>query len=271
VSASAAHRPPHATRELDGAVAVVTGAARGIGAAVARTLAARGAAVAVADLDASGAAAVAAAIVADGGSAFGCRVDVADATDMESLVDRAEAALGPLTIGVSVAGVLHAASLAETTDADWRATFAVNADGPFHLLRAAGGRMAARGDGAIVVVGSNAASVPRAGMAAYAASKAAATMLTRCVGLELAPRGVRCNVVSPGSTDTAMQSALWPDGSAPRRAIQGSPEHFRVGIPLGRIADPEDVADAVAFLASDRARHITMHDLLVDGGATLKA
>jgi 2,3-dihydro-2,3-dihydroxybenzoate dehydrogenase len=257
--------------ELDGAVAFVTGAAGGIGAAVVRTLAARGAAVAAADLDGEGASAVAAEVVASGGSAFGLQVDVTDADDVEAQVARAEQAVGPLTIAVSVAGVLRAAAVADTTSQDWRASFAVNADGPFHLLRSAGSRMASRGGGAIVVVGSNAASVPRAGMAAYAASKAAATMLTRCAGLELAPQGVRCNVVSPGSTDTAMQDALWPDGSAPRRAIAGSPEHFRVGIPLGRIADPGDVADAVAFLASDRSRHITMHDLLVDGGATLKA
>lgn len=242
-------------------VAVVTGAAGGIGSAVVRALAADGARVAAADLDAPEVE----------GAALALPCDVTDPRAVEHLLDRAEEALGPVTVAVSVAGVLHAASCAQTTDDAWRHTFAVNADGPFHLVRAAGRRMAARGHGSIVVVGSNAASVPRAGMAAYAASKAAATMMTRCIGLELAPRGVRCNVVSPGSTDTPMQDALWADGSARRRALEGDPASFRVGIPLGRIADPADVADAVAFLASDRARHITMHDLLVDGGATLKA
>ncbi|WP_445148782.1 2,3-dihydro-2,3-dihydroxybenzoate dehydrogenase [Baekduia sp. Peel2402] len=243
------------------AVAVVTGAAGGIGAAVVRALAASGIAVAAADLQAPA--------LEHAALALAC--DVTDPRAVEALLDAAEAQLGPVTVAVSVAGVLHAASYDQTTDDAWRHTFAVNADGPFHLVRAAGRRMAARGHGAIVVVGSNAASVPRAGMAAYAASKAAATMLTRCVGLELAPQGVRCNVVSPGSTDTAMQDALWADGSARRRALEGDLASFRVGIPLARIADPEDVADAVAFLVSDRARHITMHDLLVDGGATLKA
>lgn len=244
-------------------VAVVTGAAGGIGAAVVRALAADGIAVAAADL---------APPPADhDGAALALACDVTDPRAVEALLDAAETQLGPVTVAVSVAGVLHAASYAETTDDAWRHTFAVNADGPFHLVRAAGRRMAARGHGAIVVVGSNAASVPRAGMAAYAASKAAAAMLTKCVGLELAPQGVRCNVVSPGSTDTPMQDALWTDGSARRRALEGDPATFRVGIPLRRIADPADIADAVAFLASDRARHITMHDLLVDGGATLKA
>jgi 2,3-dihydro-2,3-dihydroxybenzoate dehydrogenase len=257
--------------EFDGAVAVVTGGAGGIGAAVVRTLAQQGAAVAIADLDAEAAGALADEVRAAGGTALGCGCDVRDAGAVEAAVRRAEAGLGPVAIAVSVAGVLHAAPLEETTEAQWRETFAVNADGPFHLARAAAARMAPRGRGAIVVVGSNAASVPRARMAAYAASKAAATMMVRCLGLELAPQGIRCNTVSPGSTDTAMQRTLWPDGSAARRAIEGSPEHFRVGIPLGRIADPSDIAEAVAFLASDRARHITMHDLLVDGGATLKA
>jgi 2,3-dihydro-2,3-dihydroxybenzoate dehydrogenase len=242
-------------------VAVVTGAAGGIGAAVVRALAADGLAVAAADL----------APPASAHAALAVACDVTDPRAVEDLLTAAEAQLGPVTVAVSVAGVLHAASYAQTTDDAWRHTFAVNADGPFHLVRAAGRRMAARGEGAIVVVGSNAASVPRAGMAAYAASKAAATMLARCAGLELASQGVRCNVVSPGSTDTAMQDALWADGSARRRALEGDPASFRVGIPLARIADPEDVADAVAFLVSDRARHITMHDLLVDGGATLKA
>jgi 2,3-dihydro-2,3-dihydroxybenzoate dehydrogenase len=104
-------------------------------------------------------------------------------------------------------------------------------------------------------------------MAAYAASKAAATLFTKCLGLELAEHGIRCNVVSPGSTDTAMQRGLQTLDAA----VAGDLGRYRVGIPLGRVADPADVADSVLFLASDRARHITMHDLYVDGGATLRA
>jgi 2,3-dihydro-2,3-dihydroxybenzoate dehydrogenase len=108
-------------------------------------------------------------------------------------------------------------------------------------------------------------------MAAYAASKAAAAHFTRCLGLELAGLGIRCNVVSPGSTDTPMQRALWTDDAGVEAVVAGRPDLFKPGIPLGRIAAAEDVADAVVFLASDRARHITMHDLYVDGGATLRA
>ncbi|NEE57327.1 SDR family oxidoreductase, partial [Streptomyces sp. SID8455] len=93
---------------------------------------------------------------------------------------------------------------------------------------------------------------------------------TKCLGLELARSGVRCNVVAPGSTDTAMQRALWTDPGAEARVIDGDPSTYRTGIPLGRIAEPADIADAVAFLASDRARHITLQELYVDGGATLR-
>lgn len=100
-------------------------------------------------------------------------------------------------------------------------------------------------------------------------------MFTKCLGLEVASRGVRCNTVSPGSTLTDMQRALWTASTdqeeATRRVIEGDLATHRTGIPLGRIADPADIADAVVFLVSDRARHITMHDLYVDGGATLRA
>lgn len=129
--------------------------------------------------------------------------------------------------------------------------------------------MKERRAGTIVTVSSNAAFVPRVGMAAYASSKAAATAFTKCLGLELAEFGIRCNVVSPGSTDTPMLRGMWKTDSDRSVTIDGSLGSYRAGIPLGKLARPEDVADAVAFLVSDRAGHITMHDMCVDGGATL--
>jgi 2,3-dihydro-2,3-dihydroxybenzoate dehydrogenase len=159
-------------------------------------------------------------------------------------------------------------SVVDTTDDAWDRMFAVNTTGVFLVSRAVARRMLPRATGSIVTVASNAAGVPRAGMAAYGASKAAAASFTRSLGLELAPHGIRCNVVAPGSTDTPMLRELGPD--ADRRVIAGDPDSFKAGIPLGRIAAPDDVADAVRFLVSDRARHITMHDLYVDGGATLR-
>ncbi|MFF2141528.1 2,3-dihydro-2,3-dihydroxybenzoate dehydrogenase [Kitasatospora sp. NPDC058190] len=255
--------------EFAGVVAMVTGAGQGIGAAVARALAAEGAVVAALDRDSGPLAELA----AESSAVHPYVLDVADSQAVDRAVEVTEGQLGRVGVLVNVAGVLRPGSAVELSDEDWAETFAVNATGVFHTGRAVGRRMAARGRGAIVTVGSNAAGVPRAGMAAYAASKAAATVFTRCLGLELARSGVRCNIVSPGSTDTAMQRALWGEDAeaAERRVIEGDLGAWRVGIPLGRIAAPADIAEAVVFLASDRARHITMHDLYVDGGATLRA
>ncbi|MEU7043613.1 2,3-dihydro-2,3-dihydroxybenzoate dehydrogenase [Streptomyces varsoviensis] len=255
--------------ELAGRVALVTGAGQGIGEAVVRALIERGAEVAALDATPDGIKALE--------TEFGpARVtahlaDVTDSAAVERVMDDVERTAGPLDILVNVAGVLHTAPVVDLTDEDWNATFAVNTTGVFNTCRAAARRMSERRAGCVVTVGSNAAGVPRTSMAAYAASKAAATMFTKCLGLELARSGIRCNVVSPGSTDTAMQRGMWTDAQAPLRVIDGDPATYRVGIPLGRIAEPSDIAEAVAFLASDRARHITMHDLYVDGGATLRA
>jgi 2,3-dihydro-2,3-dihydroxybenzoate dehydrogenase len=254
---------------IDGRVALVTGAGQGIGAAVARTLATNGASVALLDTDAAKAERVAAAVTAAGGQARAYQADVADAAEVERAVQAAEHDLGPPGILVNVAGVLRTGPVTEFGDTDWAATFAVNVTGVFHASRAAARRMVQHRSGVIVTVTSNAAGVPRMHMAAYAASKAAATMFTKCLGLELAPYGIRCNVVAPGSTDTPMQRSLW-DLQGAAAVIAGRPEAYRAGIPLGRIAQPADIAEAVLFLASGRSRHITMHDLYVDGGAALR-
>ena len=265
-------------RSPAGSVALVTGAAGGIGAAVAAALATSGAVVAASDLDASAVTdAVRRAIKVrtdDAGDAeravTALRLDVTDPAEVAAVVEDVEARLGPVDVLVTAAGVLQPAAVAATDEALWRRHLDVNATGVFTVSRAVGTRMAARGRGSIVTVASNAAAVPRTGMAAYAASKAAATAFTRCLGLELAPHGVRCNVVSPGSTSTPMLDALWEARPGAREAtLSGAPEEFRVGIPLGRVADPEDVADAVLWLASPAARHVTLHDLRVDGGASL--
>ncbi|QJS99501.1 2,3-dihydro-2,3-dihydroxybenzoate dehydrogenase [Streptomyces asoensis] len=255
---------------LDGRFALVTGAGRGIGAAVAAALVEEGARVLATDLDPAGVRSLAARYP---GRVTARALDVTDAAAVDTLVDAAEQESGPLDIVVNVAGILRSSEVVDLTEEDWAATFAVNTNGVFHVSRAAARRMTERGAGSIVTVASNAAGVPRAGMAAYAASKAAAVMFTRCLGLEVAARGVRCNTVSPGSTLTDMQRALWNGDAeaAARRVVEGDLATHRTGIPLGRIAEPADVADAVVFLVSDRARHITMHDLYVDGGATLRA
>jgi len=166
--------------------------------------------------------------------------------------------------------VLHVGEVAGTSDEDWRRVFAVNADGVFHVGRALARVMSPRRQGAIVTVSSNAAGVPRHGMAAYAASKAAATMFTRCLGLELAPLGIRCNIVAPGSTLTPMQTGMWEDAHGAERVIAGNLDTYKAGIPLRKLATPEDIAHSVMFLLSEQAGHVAMSDLYVDGGATLR-
>ncbi|MCP2261205.1 2,3-dihydro-2,3-dihydroxybenzoate dehydrogenase [Streptoalloteichus tenebrarius] len=257
---------------IAGRVALVTGAGRGIGAAVVRALVEAGAVVAAVDRDAEGVTDLAGQLSGEGHRVAPFVADVRDGAAVESVVDRVERELGPVAILANVAGVLRTGPVVSMSDEDWAETFAVNTTGVFHVSRAVARRMAPRRSGVIVTVSSNAAGVPRMRMGAYAASKAASTMFTKCLGLELAEFGIRCNVVAPGSTDTPMQRAMWADGSSGAESVlAGDPAAFRVGIPLGRMAEPSDVADAVVFLASDRARHITMHDLYVDGGATLRA
>ncbi|GAA3983075.1 2,3-dihydro-2,3-dihydroxybenzoate dehydrogenase [Thermobifida alba] len=250
-------------------VAVVTGACGGIGAAVVRALADHGVPVAALDVD-GGVERLGERFAAPGRAQVrGHLVDVADPAAVEEAVARVEEEQGPVAVAVNVAGTLRPGPVLDYAAADWAAVFAVNSAGVFHVSRAVARRMVPRRTGTIITVSSNAADVARTGMAAYAASKAAATHFTRCLGLELARFGIRCNVVSPGSTDTPMQRELWRGGAGAARAVAGSPSDFRAGIPLGRVADPDDVAAAVLFLASPGARHITMHDLRVDGGATL--
>lgn len=245
-------------------VAIVTGAAGGIGSAVAEVLARRVSHLVLLDVDEI---AVAEKLGAAGVHVSTRTCDVASREQVEDAVAFAERELGPVEELAHVAGVLRPGPATSDDDDAWETSMAVNAGGTRNVCRAVSRGMLTRGRGSLVVVSSNAAKLPRTQMAAYGASKAAATRYALCLGLELAPRGVRCNVVSPGSTDTGMQRQLSND---PDAVLRGDPESFRVGVPLGRIAQPVDVAEAVGFLLFDAARHITMTDLLVDGGASLR-
>lgn len=245
---------------------LVTGAAGGIGQALVHKLAACGAEVIATDHESADLS------VFDGAEKVQSQpLDVSHFQQVHDLVATIEAKQGAIDACVNVAGILRAGCVVEATEADWDALFAVNAKGVFNVCRAVAQQMKARGRGNIVTVSSNAAGVPRYGMAAYAASKAAATMFTRSLGLELAEYGIRCNIVAPGSTLTPMQTGMWQDETGGDEVIQGSLQTYKTGIPLGRIGAPEDVANAVIFFLSDQSAQTTMADLYVDGGATQRA
>jgi len=250
----------------------VTGAAGGIGADITRKLARQGSVVAAVDHNAEALNALVNELQAEDLKVRAFVVDIGSSSAIEDFVDEVENTLGPIFYLVNAAGILRVGQTIELTDEDWDLTMQVNATGVFRVCRTVARRMIARGgSGAIVTLASNAALIARMDMAAYAASKAAAMALTKCLGLELAKYGIRCNIVAPGSTDTEMLRSLWGGNDGTKVSIEGSPQAFRVGVPLGRIAQPSHVADTVMFLLSEQAAHITMETLTVDGGATLGA
>lgn len=247
-------------------VAFVTGAAGGVGLVLVQTLREAGAKVFATDTTEA-----ISALPGRDAAVMWHALDVRDAGAVDTALAHAAQALGPVALGVHAAGVLSTQPITQTSPQEWQRVIDINAGGTFNVLRGLGQHMAMQRGGAIVVVGSNAGGIPRAGMGSYAASKAAAAMLTRCLGLELAGDGVRCNIVAPGSTLTPMLRGMWHDEHGGERVIAGDPASFRTGIPLGKLATPQDIAQAAMFLLSDQAGHITMADLYVDGGATLRA
>ncbi|EAV5245054.1 2,3-dihydro-2,3-dihydroxybenzoate dehydrogenase EntA [Salmonella enterica] len=198
-------------------------------------------------------------------------MDVADAAQVAQVCQRVLQKTPRLDVLVNAAGILRMGATDALNVDDWQQTFAVNVGGAFNLFSQTMAQFRRQQGGAIVTVASDAAHTPRIGMSAYGASKAALKSLALTVGLELAGCGVRCNVVSPGSTDTDMQRTLWVSEDAEQQRIRGFGEQFKLGIPLGKIARPQEIANTILFLASDLASHITLQDIVVDGGSTLGA
>lgn len=250
---------------------IVTGAARGIGAAVAEKLLANGHLVIGIDLiPQPGAWEIFNALDAEKAANFAAiSHDIQQTASLIEQIQHSKFAAMPISGLVNAAGILEMGSLLDTTAEQWLHSLNTNFIGPAQLTQWAAQQMLPRRSGAIVSISSNAALVPRLGMGLYATTKAAVSHYFKNLALELAPHGIRCNSVLPGSTLTQMQRQLWTDNKPPESIIAGSLEQYRSGIPLGKIAEPQDIADAVLFLLSDQARQITMHELVVDGGATL--
>jgi len=239
---------------------LITGAARGMGRRIGERFMAEGADVIGLDR------------LSDTDAPFRTiQLDIADANVVETISQQLIMENNSLDILVNAAGILPLGSSEALSVAEWNTCMAVNVSGPFYLLRQWVPIFRQQGYGAIINIASNAAHVPRLNMAAYGASKAALVSLSHCVALELAPYGVRCNVVSPGSTQTPMLDAMLQTPEDKQRLIKGALEQFKLGIPLKKIATPDDIANVVLFLASAQAGHVTMQDIVVDGGATLGA
>ncbi|MDC9604082.1 2,3-dihydro-2,3-dihydroxybenzoate dehydrogenase [Xenorhabdus griffiniae] len=199
------------------------------------------------------------------------KLDISDPIAVSQLCRKLLVAEPHLDVLINGAGILRTGRTENLSWEDWQQCFNVNAGGAFNLFQAVIPQFQQQRSGNIVSICSNAAHVPRVEMSAYGASKAAMRSLCQSVGLELAPYGVRCNLVSPGSTDTPMLRNMWQGAATTARQniINGFPDQFKLGIPLKKIALPEEIADTVLFLASDLASHITLQDIVVDGGATL--
>jgi len=247
---------------LEGRAALVTGAASGIGRAIAGRLARAGAAVTVFDRDEAGAARVVEAIAAAGGRGLAVSGDVARAADAGRAVAAARDRFGRLDVLVNNAGIIRRATVVEMEEADWDRVMAVNVKSVYLFSRAAVPVMAAAGGGVIVNVSSGWGLVGGRRAAAYCASKGAVVQLTRALALDHAEDGVRVCAVCPGDTDTAM---LRDEASqlGEREADFLADAARR---PLGRVGRPEDVAEAVLYLASDAASFVTGTTLVVDGG-----
>jgi 2-hydroxycyclohexanecarboxyl-CoA dehydrogenase len=247
---------------LAGRVAVVTGAAGGIGRAIVAALCAEGAPVAAADLDEHAVRKMEAASGTGGGRVLGVRMDIADSSSVRSAMARVEAELGPVHILVNNAGIDKIEPFVESTEDTWRRIVEVNLIGPVICTRAVLDGMLERGAGRIICIASDAGKVGSSGEVVYSGTKGGVIAFAKALARETARANVTVNCVCPGPTDTALLDQIAARSQKMYDALARA-------IPLRRIAQPGDIAPAVVFLASDAAGYITGQALSVNGGLTM--
>lgn len=257
--------------DLSGRVAVVTGAASGIGRASAELLGAAGASVVCADLDYDGAVATAAALEAAGTVARARPLDVTAPGALDALVDESVAELGRLDVMANIAGIILQAPVVDFDDDAYDRILAVNLTGVFRGCRAAARVMVAVVSGSIVNMASAAIDTPSPGLAGYGMAKAAVVQLTRVLATEMGPHGVRVNAVAPGFVETAMTSRRFisAEGTVDQTHRQAVLDAVARSTPLRTVGRPEDIAHAVLYLASDAARFVTGQILRPNGGVAM--
>ncbi|MBH0200805.1 MAG: 3-oxoacyl-[acyl-carrier-protein] reductase [Nitrospira sp.] len=241
---------------LQGKIAIVTGAAQGIGRAIAECLAQAGADIAVADLDPGRSVETVASIEKLGRKALNIKVNVADANETKAMVEQVMKAWGKVDILVNNAGITRDGLLLRMKEEDWNLVLQINLNGTFNCTKAVLQPMTKQRYGRIVNIASIVGVIGNAGQANYSASKAAVIGFTKTVGREYASRNVTVNAVAPGFIDTAMTHGLPADVK----------DTLLKQIPLGRLGTPGDIAAAVRFLVSEDAAYITGHVLHVNGG-----